>query len=154
MAFLQAPGGIQLQIQEACTKMSRESGKALKDLASTIKSMTKPTPINVNPHIVNSNTTAKALELLLKTSCSENFALWEVMLTAIVAVQLVEVITCVEKIAESVHELASLARFKDADPGEEEPADGQPHHIITINGSSAVLPEECGTVIHVTNANI
>ena len=170
MTSLQAPAEIQRQIQDACTKMSTESGKALKELASAIKSMIKPS--SVNTHIVNSKTAAKALKFLLKTSSCEDFVLLEVMPTAMVAAQLVEVITCVEKIAESVHELASLAHFKDAKP-EQKPALGQPqqlqqtmqqfsgiegpHHIITINGSSAVLPEvsiqECGTVVHVTNTD-
>ena len=138
--------------------MSTESGKALKDLASSIKTMTKPSP--VNPHIVNSKTAAKALRFLIKTSSSEDFVLFEVMPTAMVAVQLMEVISCVEKIAESVHELASLARFKDANDQGQKPQDDSmegPHHIISINGSSScVLPsiEEDGTVLHGTNTDI
>lgn len=140
--------------------MSIESGKALKDLATAIKTMTKPSP--VNPHIVKAKTAAQALKLLLKTSSCEDFILFEVMPTAMVAVQLVEVITCLEKIVESVHELAALARFKDAAVNpDQKPSSEQegPHHIIKINGlSSAVLPvvsiEASGNVVHVSNTNI
>lgn len=122
--------------------MSTELGKALKDLAFAIKSMTKPSP--VNPHIVDSKTAAKALKLLLETGCSENFVLWEVLPTATVAVQLVEVISCVEKIAESVHELASLARFKEPTPEPESEQGPQLQQTM----------EECEIVVHVTSADI
>ena len=151
--------------------MSTESGKALKELASAIKSMTKP--CSVDPHIVNSKIAAESLKSLLETHFCEDVDLLELMPTAVVGSLLVEVITYVEEIAESVHELSSLAHFKDAKPEPEpepEPKptleqpqqlqqtiqkfsrmDG-PHHIITISGSLSI--KASGTVVNVTSTDV
>ncbi|KAL6341994.1 hypothetical protein AAG906_038240 [Vitis piasezkii] len=170
-SHIQAPTEIQSKIQAACTNMSTESGKALKELASAIKSMTKP--CSVDPHIVNSKIAAESLKSLLETHFCEDVDLLELMPTAVVGSLLVEVITYVEEIAESVHELSSLAHFKDAKPEPEpepEPKptieqpqqlqqtiqkfsgmDG-PHHIITINGSLSI--KASGTVVNVTRTDV
>lgn len=159
---LQVPSQIQIQLQEACKKMSGESGKALKELASAIKNMTKPSSVDL--HIANSKNAVKAFKLLLKPCSGGDVGLLEAMPTAIVAAQLAEVINCVEKIAEAVQQLALLARFKDADPeqrlelGQQQFSDIEgPQHVITINGSPAVFPEaslkKCATVVYVTDTD-
>ena len=76
------PTEIQSKIQEACTKMSMESRKALKELAYAIKSMTKP--CSIDPHIVNSKAAAKTLKSLLETHSCEDVDLLELMSTAVV----------------------------------------------------------------------
>lgn len=96
--------------------MSIESGKALKDLASAIRTMTRPT--FPNPHIEKSKAAAKNLKAALKIGpCDDGIDLLEIVPTATVASLLIDSISCIEKIAESVGELASLAHFKCVEAG-------------------------------------
>lgn len=107
---LQPSPEIREQIQEACTKISLETGKALKELATAVKKMTKPS--SATPHLASSKAAAKSLKSLLKSGSWDNIDLLEVIPSVTVASILLDVVNCTEKIAESVHELASLAHFK------------------------------------------
>ncbi|KAK7819837.1 aluminum-activated malate transporter 2 [Quercus suber] len=60
------PAEFRSKIQEACTNMSLESGKALKELASAIKAMTPPS--SVTPHIVKSKDAANNLKSINDTT--------------------------------------------------------------------------------------
>ena len=62
--------------------MSTKSRKALKELASAIKSMNKP--CSIDPHILNSKTTVETLKSLLETHSCEDVDLLELMSTAVV----------------------------------------------------------------------
>jgi hypothetical protein len=76
--------------------------------------MTQPT--SVNPHIANSKIAAEKLKSLLNTTClCENDSLQEIIPTAAVALILMDIVPCVEKISEAFHELASTAHFKRVD---------------------------------------
>ncbi|XP_008450296.2 aluminum-activated malate transporter 2-like [Cucumis melo] len=111
LAESQTPLHIRDQLKESCTKMSTESGKALKDLASSIRTMTLPRL--PNPHIEKSKAAAKDLKAALKIRpCNSSIDLLEIVPMATVASLLIDSISCIEKIAESVGELASLANFK------------------------------------------
>ncbi|XP_059430262.1 aluminum-activated malate transporter 8-like [Corylus avellana] len=111
---IQTPNEFQSKIQEPCTKICTESGKALKELASELKKMTQPTL--VNRHITNSKIAAENLKSLLNTTClCENDSLQEIIPTAAIALILMEIVPCIEKISEAFHELASLARFERVD---------------------------------------
>nr|GMD21375.1 aluminum-activated malate transporter 2-like [Ipomoea batatas] len=94
-----------------CTKMSMESGKALQELASSVRNMNHPS--SANKHMANSKTAAKNLKLLLSSSLWEDVDLLQVIPVAAVASILTEIVVCVENIAESVSELAASAQFKD-----------------------------------------
>ncbi|KAA8549961.1 hypothetical protein F0562_001631 [Nyssa sinensis] len=111
---IQAPAEIRGKIQATCTKMSLECGKALKELALAIKTMTLPS--SAETHVANSKTAAKNLKSMLKSGLWEDTDLLEVMPVATVVSTLIDVVLCVEKIAESALELASLAHFKNIDP--------------------------------------
>lgn len=113
---MQTPLHIRDQLKEPCSKMSIESGKALKDLASAIRTMTRPT--FPNPHIERSKAAAEDLKAALKFGPSDGcIDLLEIIPTATVASLLIDSISCIEKIAESVGELASLAKFKCVEAG-------------------------------------
>jgi hypothetical protein len=88
--------------------MSIESSKALKKLALSIKAMT--TSSTAESHILNAITAADNLKLVLKTNPWQGDVL-EIIPVATVASLLIEVVSCTVKIKESVHELASLAKF-------------------------------------------
>ncbi|KAK3021033.1 hypothetical protein RJ639_045346, partial [Escallonia herrerae] len=104
---------IRAKIQESCTKISSESSHALRELALAMKTMTRPS--NANSHMVNAGVAAQDLKSLLKVGLwLPETDLLEVIPTTTVVSLLLDVVTCSEKIAESVNELASLAHFKDA----------------------------------------
>ncbi|KAG6590137.1 Aluminum-activated malate transporter 2, partial [Cucurbita argyrosperma subsp. sororia] len=108
---------IQTQIQEPCMEMSMETGKALRQLVSSIREMTQPTLAEI--HTNNSKAAAKKLKASLKSSrLWENCDLLTLIPAANVGTLLVDVVDITEKIAEAVQELASLAHFKAAKPAE------------------------------------
>ena len=149
---LQIPAEFLSKIQEACTNMSLESGKALKELGLAIKAMTPPS--SATPHILKSKDVANNLKCLLQSGLCEEINLLEVIPAAAVASMLVDVVCCTEKIAESIYELASLAQFICVEPMVEvekpkllhqetiPPCCGmnEPHHVITIDQPSPKLP--------------
>ncbi|KAG6632023.1 aluminum-activated malate transporter 2-like [Carya illinoinensis] len=142
------------KIQATCTMMSMESGKALTELASVIKTMTPPS--SAKPHIAKSENAAKGLKSLLQAGLCKDIDLLEVLPAATVASLLVDVVSSTEKITESINELATLARYESIEHiivDEKEAAESlhlQPiapcsntsgeHHVITIDQPSRHLP--------------
>ncbi|WRX34854.1 Aluminum-activated malate transporter - like 10, partial [Theobroma cacao] len=99
--------------RECAYKISLESSKALKELASTIRKMTRTR--SADPHIANSKTAAEELKTLLKTTFWEEEELLQILPAVSVASLLLEIVECAEKIAEAVYELAKEASFKRTD---------------------------------------
>ncbi|OVA07151.1 Aluminum-activated malate transporter [Macleaya cordata] len=110
----QTPPEFKKKIQEACTKMSFESGKALRELATGIRTMTHPNAAEI--HLEVSKAAEDDLKTTLKTALLEDIDLLHVIPAATVASLLVEIIACTEKIAEAVNELSRLVKFKNIDP--------------------------------------
>ncbi|XVE79171.1 hypothetical protein DITRI_Ditri14bG0036500 [Diplodiscus trichospermus] len=110
---MQAPVEIRSKIQDPCTKISVECCRALKELASTIKKMTRARSADL--HIASSKTSAEELKDLLKASLWEEEELLQLLPAASVAALLLEIVECTEKIAGSVYELANEASFKRMD---------------------------------------
>ncbi|XWS52799.1 hypothetical protein CRYUN_Cryun11dG0103100 [Craigia yunnanensis] len=134
---IQAKPEIRSKIQETITKMSFESGKALKELALAIKRMVKPFSADI--HIENSKSAAKNLYSLLKSGLwDDEMNLLEVVPVATVASLLIDVVTCTEEIAESVHELASMVNFEAVEPTvlPEKPETGQPEIVKSSNDAN------------------
>ncbi|KAL9250519.1 Aluminum-activated malate transporter 2-like protein [Drosera capensis] len=109
----QAPREVKEKFEATCTKISHETAKALKNLASSLKTMTKPSPF-VKSHIENAKTAAD-LKYMFKASLWQDTNLADVIAPPAVASLLIEVVACTEKISEAVQELASLAGFENAD---------------------------------------
>lgn len=97
-------------IQVAFSNVSSESGKALKELALAIKTMILPS--SANPHITNMKIASGNLKSFLKSDFCEDTNLLQIMPVAAIASLLIEIVICVENIADAVNELASLANFK------------------------------------------
>lgn len=97
-------------IQVAFSNVSSESGKALKELALAIKTMILPS--SPNPHITNMKIASGNLKSFLKSDFCEDTNLLQIMPVAAIASLLIEIVICVENIADAVNELASLANFK------------------------------------------
>ncbi|GMY15743.1 aluminum-activated malate transporter 8-like [Fagus crenata] len=109
---IQTPNEFGRKIQEPCTQICSESGKALRELASAVKKLTQPTSVNV--HIEKSKMATENLKSMLNSRLLEDANLQEVMQSAAVALILIDVVPCIMKIADAVHNLASLANFKAA----------------------------------------
>ncbi|KAL6341825.1 hypothetical protein AAG906_038069 [Vitis piasezkii] len=108
---IEAAQEIRGEIQESCREMTRESGKALKELAATIRTMTRSTSMDF--HIENSKGAAKNLMSLLETGVLEDgTTLLEIIPAVAVASTVMDIVTCTERISDAVKELASLAHFK------------------------------------------
>ncbi|XP_065868499.1 aluminum-activated malate transporter 2-like [Euphorbia lathyris] len=103
-------------IQETCTKISKESGRALMELSIAVKKMNQPCSAHT-VHIENAKRAAKSLKSLLKSNpWGDNYDLLQVISVVTVASILIDMVNCTEKLAESVFELASKANFKKQEP--------------------------------------
>ncbi|XP_021730405.1 aluminum-activated malate transporter 2-like [Chenopodium quinoa] len=111
----QKPQKFPEEIREACTKISLESSKTLKELGSSIRKMTYPST-SVNAHIVSSKAAVKSFKTFLKSGSSynQNAELLQIIPIATLASLLIDIVDCTEKIAESTYDLAILAHFKKA----------------------------------------
>ena len=136
-------------IQETCIKISTESGKALKELAIATKKMTRSK--SANPHIDNSKVAVEKLKSLLKTRLWEEAVVLDMIQVGAVALLLVEVVECTEKIAETVYELASLAALKrvEATVSPEQPHSQLDHQTVLVQstGSSTNVQDHVITVV-------
>lgn len=112
-AELQTSEEIRAKFEGSCRKMSKECSTALKKLALSIKSMTC-CGLGPDLHILNAKSAADSLKLLLKTNSWQGDIL-EIIPMATVASLLIEVVSYTVKIAESVQELATQAKFKTLD---------------------------------------
>ncbi|XP_062014210.1 aluminum-activated malate transporter 2-like [Rosa rugosa] len=133
---IQVPAEIRSKIQEPCIDICTESGKALKELAAALKKMTRSS--SADSHIACSKAAVESLKLSLKRGIWKDANLLETIPSAAVASLLIEVVACVEKIAEAVHELASVAHFKTEQPQLlQEPVLSEEYHVaITIDRNS------------------
>ncbi|TYG61248.1 hypothetical protein ES288_D07G132200v1 [Gossypium darwinii] len=107
--------------REAFIKASSETGKAVKGLASAMRTMTLPSADC--PQTTKSKNAADNLKSLLRTGLCQGIDIVEIIEVGTVASLLLDVLACTEKISESIHELASLAHFKRLEPDEK---DGKP----------------------------
>ncbi|KAK2424305.1 aluminum activated malate transporter family protein [Trifolium repens] len=97
------------RIQESCTTISLESGKALNESSLMIKNMSKAsTP---KSHVLNAKNAAESLKSILRTNPWEGADHLEIIPASTVASLLIDIVVCVEHICEAVDELASLANF-------------------------------------------
>ncbi|KAJ6408803.1 hypothetical protein OIU84_008491 [Salix udensis] len=131
------------EIKELSTKMSTESGKALKELALAIRTTTAPSSAGI--YIIKSKNATENIKSLFNSTLSKDTPLQEIVPATTVISLLVDVVSCTEKIAESVYVLASLARFKSEEhqletpksPDEEAAKQGDSiisisHQVITV----------------------
>ncbi|XVE75863.1 hypothetical protein DITRI_Ditri12bG0125700 [Diplodiscus trichospermus] len=161
---IQASQEFKSKIEGSCTRMSAECGKALKALATAVKTMTDP--YSANSHVENSKAAMKDLEFALKATSIDNADFLEIVPAATVASILVEIIKCVEKISEAVHELSHQAHFNktvESTASPEKPqqqllhrgiiqpvsdADGNDNVVIVIHEMSTDSPENEKPVLH------
>ncbi|KAL1363771.1 hypothetical protein AAHE18_03G170100 [Arachis hypogaea] len=107
------PLEVRRKIQEPCMKMSKETGKALKELAMSIQNVVPPT--SAYSQIAKSRVAAINLKSMVNSILWEGTNLFEVIPVVTVASLLLDVVCCTEKLAESIQELSTLAKFKNRD---------------------------------------
>ncbi|RYR43123.1 hypothetical protein Ahy_A08g039550 [Arachis hypogaea] len=103
------------KIKDTCQHICLESGKALKELSLSIKSMKCLSKTNYKAHIANAKEAIESLSTMLKSNLSGGGVevnLLEVVAIAAMASLLMDVVISIERISEQVDELASLAHFK------------------------------------------
>ncbi|KZV55735.1 Aluminum activated malate transporter family protein [Dorcoceras hygrometricum] len=124
---MQMPAEIREKIQEPCMKISKECSCALVELSAAIKKMTQATRADL--HVSKAKAVSKNLKSLLKTGLSPDTDLVDIIPAATVASLLLEIVSCTAQIADSVHELALLSKYKCPD-------DARPSPI----GNEKILP--------------
>ncbi|KAJ6834400.1 aluminum-activated malate transporter 1 [Iris pallida] len=126
------------RIRSACAEMSRESGKALAELASAIRNMTSP-PASASHHVANALVAAGKLKHAMPAGDLQDAVvpLHDVLRLATSASLLAQVVTSTHQIAASVNELAQAARFKKPEPTHKATikpvADGESPPHVTID---------------------
>ncbi|MED6193200.1 hypothetical protein PIB30_016931 [Stylosanthes scabra] len=133
---------IRKKMEEACMEISKETGKALKELSVSVQKMIPPH--EANPSIERSKIVAMKLKSILKSGLWEGTNLFEDIPIMSVTYLLLDVVSCTEKLAESINELSIQAKFKNKDAkvvasnncpptlDEEKNNGGVHHHVITI----------------------
>ncbi|KAG5556449.1 hypothetical protein RHGRI_006897 [Rhododendron griersonianum] len=132
---MQAPPEFHRKIQQPCMKMSLESRKALKELALAIKTFAPPSSVDV--HIESSKKAVDELKTVLEVVSRKGDDLLGMIPSLIVSSILTDIVKCVEKIDESIHELSRQAQFKNVVVGTVSPdKPGSLHRGIVklING--------------------
>ncbi|CAH8357822.1 unnamed protein product [Eruca vesicaria subsp. sativa] len=127
----QIPMDIKKKLEEPLRRMSSESGKSMKEMSISLKKMRKSSSSDI--HVLNSQSACKDLSTLLKSGILNDVEpLQMIALTTTVSL-LIDVVNLTEKISESVHELASAARFKNKKKStvSSEKSDND-DHIVTI----------------------
>ncbi|MED6108567.1 hypothetical protein PIB30_025390 [Stylosanthes scabra] len=109
-----SPLEVRRKIQEPCINMSKETGKALKELAISIQNMIPPSS-SAYTQIDKSKVAAINLKSMVKSNSLEGTNFFEVIPVVTVASLLLDVVSCTEKLAESIQELSTLAKFKNKD---------------------------------------
>ncbi|CDY30563.1 BnaA04g15700D [Brassica napus] len=110
-ADIQVSIDIRKKLEEPLRRMSLESGKAMKEMSVSLTKMIKPSSSDL--HVRNAQSACKSLTSLLHSGILKEVESQELisLLTAISL--LIDIINLTENILESLHELASAARFKD-----------------------------------------
>ncbi|CAN7060722.1 hypothetical protein IGI04_016183 [Brassica rapa subsp. trilocularis] len=142
-ADIQVSIDIRKKLEEPFRRMSFESGKAMKEMSVSLTKMIKPSSSDL--HVRNAQSACKSLTSLLHSGILKEVESQELisLLTAISL--LIDIINLTENILESLHELASAARFKDKTESPifaEKPnsksivcgwaTKGQDDHVVTI----------------------
>lgn len=107
---MQTPPEMRSKLQEPCVNLSRETGKALKKLGEAISKMEAPS--SAEPHIYKSKIGSMKLKHKLRTQLlSESWNILEAIPAVTVASLLLDVVSVTERLAISIRELSSKAKF-------------------------------------------
>lgn len=110
---MQKPSELGSKIKDSCQSASLESGKALKILSSSIKSMSCLSSTTSRVYIGNAKCSIESLQFLIRSKPHwKSDELMEIVPAAAIATLLTDVVTCTERIIKAVDELATLANFK------------------------------------------
>ncbi|XP_076883200.1 aluminum-activated malate transporter 8-like [Bidens hawaiensis] len=109
-AKFQASSEFSKRVQEPCTKMSSEAGKALKELSKSVKSFSYPS--NCTTHLQTCQKAIDEVNTMLKASMVGEFDVLEIIPVITVASTLTKIVKCVETILVATEELSKQAHFK------------------------------------------
>ncbi|KAG2256564.1 hypothetical protein Bca52824_075858 [Brassica carinata] len=135
----QIPMDIKKKLEEPLAKMSSESRKSMKEVSISSKKMRKSSSYDI--HVLNSQSACKDLTTLLKTGILNDVEPLQMIALMTTVSLLIDIVNLTEKNAESVHELASAARFENkkkstvsdfVSTGRSVPIKSQDDHVVTI----------------------
>ncbi|EYU28512.1 hypothetical protein MIMGU_mgv1a025757mg [Erythranthe guttata] len=141
------------EVHEALSRMSAQAGKALKELASSVETMTSSS-YKINPQIASLKIASSNLKSILKSGLCEEY--YKNLLQVIpVAALLIDTVASVEQIADAVNELSSMANFKrtdiingvDGEPSNENNKNIEQNAIVDIPSVIIIIDEETDKVV-------
>ncbi|KAG7591160.1 Aluminum-activated malate transporter [Arabidopsis thaliana x Arabidopsis arenosa] len=106
----QIPMDVKRKLETPLRRMSSESGKSMKEMSISLKKMIKSSSSDI--HVSNSQSACKALSTLLKSGILNDVEPLQMISLLTTVSLLIDIVNLTEKISESIHELASAARFK------------------------------------------
>nr|XP_043623747.1 aluminum-activated malate transporter 8-like [Erigeron canadensis] len=134
----EAPSEFQKLVQEPCTKMSSEVGKALRELGASMKLMIHPSTSSA-VHIENCKKAVEELNSLLQASTLMKSDIKETIPVIAVISILFDIIKCVETMSDAIQELCKQARFKKPEDIECNKNEKQPNFLLH---GGAIKPED------------
>ncbi|XP_054810912.1 aluminum-activated malate transporter 8 [Prosopis cineraria] len=112
-SLIQTRNEIGIKIKDSCQSASLECGKALKILASSVKSITCLPSTTTKARIAKAKGSIELVHSLLRSKPYwEGVELVEIVPAAAVTSLLSDIVICTERIIEAVDELSSSAHFK------------------------------------------
>ncbi|KAG7596292.1 Aluminum-activated malate transporter [Arabidopsis suecica] len=140
----QIPVDIKKKLETPLRRMSSESGNSMKEMSISLKQMIKSSSSDI--HVSNSQAACKSLSTLLKSGILNDVEPLQMISLMTTVSMLIDIVNLTEKISESVHELASAARFKNkmrptvlyeksdsGSIGRAMPIDShEDHHVVTV----------------------
>ncbi|CAN8311778.1 unnamed protein product [Cochlearia groenlandica] len=106
----QASMDIKKKLEEPLRRISSECGKSMKEMSISLKKMTKSSTFDI--HVSNSQSACKDLSTILKSQILKDVEPLQMISLMTIVSLLIDIVNINEEISESVHELASAARFK------------------------------------------
>ncbi|KAL5787003.1 hypothetical protein ACOSP7_003952 [Xanthoceras sorbifolium] len=110
-------------------------------------------PFPANAYVESSNSAANDLKIALESASLKNIVdIQAILPSATVASILIEIVSCVEKISEALHELSNLAHFKKKEATVTLDDHAKPPHNLLHRGSvNPVLDGESNRVVITIN---
>ncbi|XP_047336059.1 aluminum-activated malate transporter 10 [Impatiens glandulifera] len=141
---IQAPEVLKEQFREVCMKLSSECSNVLKELAFTMKTMTKSLKVDImvadmNFAVQDLHNTLKTIPILPSATITKSLGipLVQVLPIATTISLLTELTSRIEELADALNQLAIMADFSDVEDEDKGMFEEEGHHnIIISNGNS------------------
>lgn len=107
---MQASSEFRIRVQEPCTKISFEAGKALKELASSVNLFIYPS--SSAKHIQKCKNAVEEVSTMLQASMVGEWEVLDTIPIITITSVLIDIVKCIERIFAAIEELSQQANFE------------------------------------------